>query len=108
MDMKLKTVTETVNTHELEVGDWVSDHCCIFKLTSKTVHTSPDNLKYDPKGTVSCKTFRVAYSPDGGLPESWSHDWTIQGNSRATWQRITNKAELIKQIKAAMKAEDAA
>jgi len=90
----LKPVTETKNTHELKNGAWLAHHGCIFFIKNRKVHTAPSDLVHDPKGVVTFDTLLIARAPDSSIPKSWADTWKIQGNSRATWQRITNKQEL--------------
>lgn len=83
--MKLKTVN--VNTHELQTGDVVMCHGCLFKLTERKEWPTKDDTEY--RGVcVAFQTELLEYNEPTPMPRHWAIDWTIQGNKLAMWAKV--------------------
>lgn len=89
---KLRRIpTETVSTHELQVGDLVSCHGAIFRLVKRNEEKRPSRHgKYEPKYdlVVWFNTELVCEGMFCVIPKHWVNDWHIQGNGIAYWTRL--------------------
>jgi hypothetical protein len=78
---------ETVNTHELQIGDHVYCHGTLFKLTERGEREECASLKARRGNVVWFHTEVVRIDYPEGMPVHWRHDWIIQGNKLAAWAR---------------------
>lgn len=79
--------TKTVNTHELQSGDVVACHGCLFKLTERKEWPAADDTEY--RGVcVTFQTELLVYASNGNMPYHWALDWVIQGNKLAMWAKV--------------------
>lgn len=82
--------TEIVNTHELKEGDLVRYYGVTFRLKDRINHGL--TAGFDPITQGDCISFATDVIHDDGsgiIPRHWRDSWTIQGNRRAHWSRIT-------------------
>lgn len=89
---KLYQESVRVNTHELKEGDVILHHWCLFKLVNRRVYTYASDLQHDEKGTVQFDTECLHRGEDSPIPTGWINragGWTIQGNSRAQWSKVS-------------------
>ena len=78
---------QSTKTNDLNNGDIVITHGAVCRLTNKKVWPA------DKYGT--CVTFNTEILNDGGtIPKNWLKDWTIQGNERATWNKIIDPSSI--------------
>jgi len=82
----IKTVA---NTHELQNGDVIFNCGVYFILSDRKEWPMTGDDKVENGCVVTLKGNPVGEVEHHNFPVSWLKDYSIQGNKRATWCKIT-------------------
>lgn len=83
----MNTTYVSRNTHQLQIGDIVSTHGSLFRLTER--HVDATALPCRPRVVVWFRTVYLGVDANLGneesIPQHWRDDWTVQGTEWKSW-----------------------